>query len=115
MIKYIGGLKRPPSMTVEEFNKWWLGPHSAKGRRVPGLKKYVISLAIPESSTLLFPAKNVSDEKPQYGGTAELWFDSVDDLRMALASSVWEEIRNDGREHKIIPGMLMATEEHVII
>ena len=107
MIKWIPLVKRPPTMTVEELHKWWLGPHAELAKGLPGLKKYVISLAIEG------PEKAI--QGIQYDGIAEMWFDSMDDIRKAQASSAFAELGKDVREHNVTVAGEIYTEEHTIV
>ena len=59
MIKLVSVLKRPPTMTLDELRRWWLEHQSTLGRKNPGLKKYVISIAV-----------GPPDEGPEYDGVA---------------------------------------------
>ena len=68
MIKWIALVKRPRSMTLDELKSWWLSTHALTAKRLPGLRKYVVSIT---TSGL--------EEVPKYDGIAELWFDSMDD------------------------------------
>ena len=104
MIKYIIIIKRPPNMTIDDLRRWWLGSHATIAKRIPGLIKYVIS-----------PSVITSNEEPEYDGIAELWFNSIDDLNKARASSLMVETGNDLKEHEIAVVARLTTEEHVII
>ena len=104
MIKFVSILKRPLTMNADEFRSWWLGPHQAIGKRIPGIKKYVISLAV-----------NTQAEGQVGDGMVELWFDSMDDADRAMASPVYKEARNDLKQHNITAVTRMFTEEHDII
>jgi len=103
MVKLVSTLKRPATMSLDEFHRWWLGPHAAVAKNYPGLKKYVISLAI-----------GARDGEPKYDGIAELWFESMDDLKKIYASPDFVEAGKDVRERGITV-ITIFTEEHVII
>lgn len=102
MTKIVATVKRPPTMTVEELNKWWLGVHATMSKKLPGLKKYVISLAV-----------GAPVGEPAFDGIAELWFDSMDDLFKARSSSAFEELRKDTTERRINITSIF-TDEHNI-
>ena len=104
MIKFVSILKRPSTMNADEFRSWWLGPHVAIGKTIPGIKKYVISLAV-----------GVQAEGQVGDGMVELWFDSMDNLDRAMASPAYKEARNDVNKRNITAVTRMFTEEHVII
>jgi len=107
MIKWVPLVKRPPTMTIEELHKWWLGPHAEIAKGLPGLRKYVVSLAVdgPENAI----------QGIQYDGMAEMWFDSMDDIRKAQASSVMRELEKDVTGHGITVATEIYTEEHNVV
>lgn len=72
--KMIFGAKRKPGMSREEFAAYWLGPHAEKGRRVPGVARYVVNIA---------PDLSGSGREMPYDGFAESWFASDEDMRRA--------------------------------
>lgn len=80
MIKLIALLKRKPEMTHEQFTRRWLDEHIKISSRMPGLRGYRINIATPHQ-----PEGTV---EPIYDGTAELWWDSVEDMEAAFASDV---------------------------
>lgn len=75
MVKLMVIAKPKPGMTHEEFSKYWLTTHAALGKKLPGLKRYVINIANPRK------------EGTPVGGAAELWFDSPDAVSKALGST----------------------------
>jgi len=62
-------------MTKEQFASYWLKKHAPLVKKMPGLKKYVINIV-----------QETDGEEPGYQGTAELRFNSMEDLRKAFAS-----------------------------
>ena len=65
-------------MSREEALRYWREVHGPIASKIPGLRKYVQNhaTAAPEGDL-------------QFGGIAELWFDSSDALQAALASPEW--------------------------
>lgn len=104
MVKYVAMFKRPPNMTVEQLRKWWLGPHATISKRLPGLRKYAINFVVSTPS-----------DEPEYDGFSEIIFDSLDDLRRALASSAMAEARKDVEEQGLTVVSRITAEEHVIM
>ena len=104
MIKMVRLLKRQGDMTLEEMRKWWLGPHAALAKRLPGLRKYVISF--------VFGSPDSGD--PKYDGMAEMWFDSIEEAERAQESEVMKELIKDsaGLNFTIVR---LSTEEYVVI
>jgi uncharacterized protein (TIGR02118 family) len=78
MIKLIALLKRKPEMTHEQFTRRWLDEHIKISSRMPGLRGYRINIATPRQPE--------GTAEPIYDGTAELWWDSIDDMEAAFAS-----------------------------
>ena len=77
MYKMIFGAKRKPGMSREDFAAYWLGPHAEKGKKVPGIARYVINLA---------PDLSGSGREMPYDGFAETWFENEEDMRMSARS-----------------------------
>lgn len=78
MVKLIALLKRKPGTTQQEFAARWLGEHTKLSAKMPGLREYRINIAI---------AHQPDDAAgPVYDGTAELWWDSMEDMEAAFAS-----------------------------
>lgn len=103
MVKLIGMLKRPDHVAVEEFHRWWLEQHAPLAKKLPGLRRYVISLA-----------KAGFFGEPTYDGVAELWFDDEEALKKAFASPEWEAARKDVEAH-VKEIVRIVTEEHSIL
>jgi uncharacterized protein (TIGR02118 family) len=80
MIKLIALLKRKPEMTREQFARRWLDEHIKLSSLMPGLRGYRVNIATPRQPD--------GTEEPIYDGTAELWWDSVDDMEAAFASDI---------------------------
>jgi hypothetical protein len=85
MIKLIFCLKRLPSLTEDEFHKYWLEKHGPLVRKyAPALRiaKYVQSHTIPDSEEAplhrIFQGSRGLLEP--YDGAAEAWWKSMDDL-----------------------------------
>jgi uncharacterized protein (TIGR02118 family) len=79
-------LARSPHLDRETFFDWWLNHHAPLVVQVPGLKRYIISLAaVPEEST--------------FDGVAELWFDNANAMSQGFADKAGQIARADGAEH----------------
>ena len=77
MYKMIFGAKRKAGMSREDFAAYWLGPHAARARKVPGIARYVINLA---------PDLSGSGREMAYDGFAEAWFATEEDMRASARS-----------------------------
>lgn len=75
MIKLIAFIKRKPGMTMEEFQQRWVYEHTKISGQLPGLKGYRINIATE---------KQENDQEPLYDGTAELWWDSVEEMEASF-------------------------------
>lgn len=102
MLKLVCLINRPRGITHEAFRGWWLGHHAQIAARLPGLRRYTISVA-----------EDMADAPPAYDGVAELWFDDVAAMDAAFAS---EEGQRCAREDRELIGRrtVLLTEEHVI-
>jgi uncharacterized protein (TIGR02118 family) len=78
-VKLIALLKARPGMTREEFASRWIDEHAPLTLRFPNLKGYRINIPLGEY-------QEIEGELP-YDGTAELWWDSLEDMKADYASS----------------------------
>ncbi len=76
MIKMVFLVHKRSDMGSEEFSRYWRETHAPIGAKLPGLRKYIQnhSIAAPDGT----PAP--------YDGLAELWFDDVASLELAMGS-----------------------------
>ena len=77
-MKLIALLKAKPGMTREEFARRWVDGHAPLTLKFPNLKGYRINVAIEEYQEL-------EGELP-YDGTAELWWDSLEEMQADFAT-----------------------------
>lgn len=77
-VKLIALLKAKPGMSREEFGRRWIDGHAPLTLRFPNLKGYRINIAIDEY-------QEIEGELP-YDGTAEMWWDSLEDMQADFAS-----------------------------
>lgn len=79
-------LKRRSDLERAAFFDWWLNHHAPLVVKVPGLKRYIISLAaVPQDDT--------------FDGVAELWFDDAEALAQGFAGEAGKIARADGAAH----------------
>lgn len=74
MIKLIVGVKRKAGMSPEAFREHWCTIHSELVRTNPASKKYIRKYV--QCHTL---PEEYANGDPPFDGTAELWFDSLQD------------------------------------
>jgi uncharacterized protein (TIGR02118 family) len=106
MVKVITFLKRKAGMPVEEFQSYWRTRHPEVVTRLPGVRRYVQSHALPSV---------YGHEEPFYDGIAEVWADDTDALRAMTRSPAHADVQAD--EARFIDRATMGviiTEDHVL-
>ena len=73
MIKVVAVVKAKDGMTRDEFLIAWRNDHPAYVRKLPGIRRYTQSPAVDHRKS--WP----------YSGMAELWFESVAEVKTAFA------------------------------
>ena len=91
MIKSISLLTRKPGISREEFVQHWTQVHAPLAHKVPGVRRYVLSLIQQEPTRADVPTQEV-----QADGIAELWYDDVESWRAAYASPEGRALHADG-------------------
>ena len=112
MIKLMGMLRRKPGMSPQEFHSYWRNVHAPLVMGVQGfarhVRKYVQSHAVDAQ---LVPG---ADGEPAFDGIAELWFDSLDDLRRAISDPCYlSEIHPDELKFLDFPNCVILLVEEV--
>jgi uncharacterized protein (TIGR02118 family) len=74
VIKLIVAIRRNPDMSPEQFHAYWRTVHAKKVRALPATARYIRRYV--QAHTI---DGEYSGNEPSYDGTAELWFDSVED------------------------------------
>lgn len=74
MIKLIVAVKRRPDMDVAEFHEYWRTRHARLVKENPATLRYVRKYVQCHTLSEQYESGDVP-----YDGTAELWFDSVQD------------------------------------
>lgn len=92
MVKYLALLRKKPDWTDEAFREHWKQVHGPLVAQLPSLVKYV---QYHVHSQVASDAEQV-DEPIQ--GIAEMWFESEEALRQAMASPVGQQIAKDVTE-----------------
>ena len=91
MIKSISLLTRRPELTHDEFIRHWVDIHAPLAHAVPKLKRYVQSHILAERTRPDIETLDVDID-----GIAELWYDSLDDLRYAMSTPEAKILHDDG-------------------
>lgn len=122
MIKILMCLRRLPSLTREEFQRYWLEEHAPLVRRhapTLGMRRYT------QSHTFIDPRIDAAATArgcgvESFDGVAEVWWDSIDDI---IAAGATAEGRAAGRalledEKNFIDlegSAIFFAEEHVVV
>ena len=92
MIRLTFCLRRLPSLTREEFQRYWLethGPLVRKHAKALNLRRYVQLHTLDASSNQAIRASRGGPEA--YDGVAELWFDSEASIAQSRATEAGRE------------------------
>jgi uncharacterized protein (TIGR02118 family) len=81
MIKLVYCITRRPDLSLEEFSSYWHDVHGPIGRRIPGLRRLVQSHLVARADAF---------RQADFDGMAELWFDDLQALQAARASTEWQ-------------------------
>jgi uncharacterized protein (TIGR02118 family) len=104
-VKLIALLKAAPGMSREEFARRWVDGHAPLTLKFKNLKGYRINVAIDEYQEL-------EGELP-YDGTAELWWDSLEEMHEDFGSPEAETAVADADTFTVVRTHIY-TEEHVL-
>ena len=102
MLKVISLLKRKEELSFEEFRKWAIEEHPPLGKKLPGIRKYRMSVVLEDNPEL--PCDAVS----------EFWFDDDAARQAAFATEAGKAAGADAAAHCSSRTHLL-TEEKVII
>ncbi len=86
MFKVVTLYKRKEGTDVAEFQQRWLDKHSLIASRIPGLRRYVQSHALPQG---------YKKGELIYDGISEMWFDSEQAFKDASSSDAAAKVRQD--------------------
>ena len=101
MVKLIAFLKRKPSMTMEEFKERWVEEHTKISGKLPNVRGYYINIATPQQP---------DGGEPLYDGTAELWWDTIEDMEASFATEIGILAGQDGDSFTTVRAHLYTTE-----
>ncbi len=104
MVKAITFVKRKPGMSVEVFQSYWRERHPATVVKLPGLRRYVQSHALPSG---------YRKGELLWDGIAEVWMDDVDVFRRLPGTKEYDAVQAD--ERNFIGRSAMLLVEDVVI
>jgi uncharacterized protein (TIGR02118 family) len=105
MIKLIAFLKRKPGMSMADFKKRWVDEHTKISGKMPGLLGYYVNINIENQP---------DNREPNYDGTAELWWNSVEEMEAAFASDIGVAAGKDADQFCEMRFHLYTTEYTII-
>ena len=122
MFKLVFCLRRVPTLSVSEFQRYWYDNHADLVRRhAPALRIRRYTQSHTLSDPRLSPVIEVrSGRTDPFDGVAELWWDSADDLLEAMTTTegldAGRALLEDERTFIDLPNSpLFFSNEHVII
>ena len=104
-VKLIALLKANPGMNRAEFEKRWVEEHCPLTLKFKNLKGYRVNVAIDEY-------QEIEGELP-YDGTAELWWDSLEEMQEDFASPEAQAAVADADTFTVVRTHIY-TREHII-
>jgi uncharacterized protein (TIGR02118 family) len=102
VLKVFSLIKRRDDMSLDEFRRWILEEHAPKGRELPGLRQYHVSVIDNDDPALPYHAVN------------ELYFDDEDAFKAAFASEAGKAAGADIAAHASDRVRLLTSEEKII-
>jgi uncharacterized protein (TIGR02118 family) len=113
MVKLVGMMKRKPGMSAEEFHRYWRDVHAPFVMGISEftryVRKYVQSHAVDAQASV--PGAGGA---PPFDGLAEIWFESLDDMRKAFAEPRYlSEIRADELKFLDLPNCVALMVEEL--
>jgi uncharacterized protein (TIGR02118 family) len=102
MLKVISLLKRKEGMSLEEFRVWAMEEHPALGKKLPGIRRYRMSVILEDNPDL------------PYHAVSEFWFDDNAARLAAFGTPEGKAAAEDAAAH-CSSRVHLLTEEKVII
>ncbi len=121
MIKLTYVIRRRPSMSREEFHRYWNEEHAAlvaSKAEVLHIRRYVQVNTL--ETPLDGPLREGRGHDEPYDGVAELWFDSIDDVAGALGTeegqaAAAELLEDESRFIDLPRSPIWMGEENVVV
>jgi len=104
-VKLVALVRADPDLTRAQFEQRWTQGHAELALRLPRLRGYRINVAIEEF-------QEIEGELP-FQGTAEMWWDSLEDMRADFATPEAEVAVADADEFTV-ERIHIITREHVL-
>jgi uncharacterized protein (TIGR02118 family) len=115
MVKVSVLLKRKPGLTPEEFHRYWREVHGPLLVKQPGLMRHIRKYVQCHSIADAF-ADMPGVVSSEFDGIAEMWGDSVDNVRRGLAEPAYlEVIRPDEEKFLDLPKCVFIVTEEIVM
>lgn len=85
MLKLFAVIRKASGFTHEDFINYWVNEHAEQGRKLPGLRKYLIHDICTE----------VGADEPRWDCLIEMWFESKEAYENAYKSAEWKSAETD--------------------
>ena len=102
MLKVFSLIKRREDLSLEEFRSWALERHAPKGKDLPGLRRYSMSVV------------EADDPDLPYHAVSELYFDDEEAFKAAFASEAGKAAGADVAAHAASRVRLVTHEERIV-
>ena len=102
MLKVFSLIRRREDLSLDEFRVWALEQHALKGRALPGIRRYSMSVV------------EADDPELPYHAVSELYFDDEDAFHAAFASEAGKAAGADVAAHAASRVRLVTREERII-
>lgn len=99
MLKLVSLLKRAEGLSKEDFAKWVVEDHVEFARKLPGLRRYTVNVAL-------------ADDSP-YDAVNEMWFDDEEARAAAFASEHGKAAAGDAGAHTSSRTHVLTTEHEL--
>jgi uncharacterized protein (TIGR02118 family) len=122
VVKLVFSLRRQPELTREEFQAYWRDHHAplvSRHAEALRLRRYVQTHARASELAAVQSAARGS-EPDAYDGQAELWWDSLDDVAVAVSTPAGQQaaielLEDERRFIDLEHSPLWIGEEHEIV
>jgi uncharacterized protein (TIGR02118 family) len=102
MLKVISLLKRREDMTLDEFRHWAMELHPPFGLKLPGIRRYFMSVVLEDSPDL------------PYHAVSEFWFDHKEAMQAAFATPEGKAAAEDAIAHCSARTRLLTEEKTLL-
>jgi uncharacterized protein (TIGR02118 family) len=103
-VKLIALLKARPGMSRSEFERYWIEEHAHLNLKLKNLRGYRVNIALEDYQDV---------EDLPYDGTAELWWDSIEEMEEDFKSAEGKFAGADADSFTSLR-MHIYTREHVV-